>query len=121
MSYLFQFQDGTIKRAISLLLMYCCGVFQFQDGTIKSHYKFDLVTVIDNFNSKMVRLKVNSKTVVKKSCVIFQFQDGTIKSVLAQHQYLLDIYFNSKMVRLKDLVKSIGCIPPPISIPRWYD
>ncbi len=35
-AYLFQFQDGTIKSLMYLMLIILLHVFQFQDGTIKS-------------------------------------------------------------------------------------
>src|SRR5690606_37767236 len=74
-----QFQFGTIKSLISVLLVLTPFLFQFQFGTIKSGKWNHLYDMHD----------------------LFQFQFGTIKSnvpVCAVHGLL---YFNSSLVRLK--------------------
>ncbi len=52
-----------------------------------------------SFNSKMVRLKVDTNS----------------KGVMMPHG------FNSKMVRLKEFVKQIKYNFDVVSIPKWYD
>ena len=51
---IFQFHNGSIKRQQD-------GIkFQFHNGSIKSYWKSISPPIITNFNSTMVRLKVNS-------------------------------------------------------------
>ena len=75
---MFQFQNGSIKRAKSL----------FHPGAVVC------------FNSKMVRLKDIDKTFIS-SKKLFQFQNGSIKSVVQVLRLYNFCCFNSKMVRLK--------------------
>ena len=58
------------------------------------------MSVRQNFNSKMVRLKDAVKDAILKGNLEFQFQNGTIKS---------------------QSVKGCWCIGSQISIPKWYD
>ena len=78
--------------------------FQFQNGTIMSIMIRDIVMMIFNFNSKMVRLWVITCHFGSQFQHLFQFQNGTIMSkiYLVNKKYIAD--FNSKMVRLWALI-----------------
>ena len=78
---MFQFQTGSIKSSIRLLIVSPVGMFQFQTGSIK-------------------RNRLDAKT---PGTTRFQFQTGSIKRV--DGWFLLDpeeTGFNSKLVRLKE-------------------
>ena len=57
------------------------------------------VTIVNHFNSSMVRLKV----------------------IVAQSKHETAINFNSSMVRLKDFFTRLLLALPQISIPQWCD
>ena len=118
-------------------------IFQFQYGTIES-WKVNLMWLyIMNFNSSMVRLRVNSIRCPGNIAATFQFQYGTIESIIITHerelanqfqfQYgtierkpqavllLWYINFNSSMVRLRVKALSNPSSFIVISIPVWYD
>ena len=73
--------------------------FQFHYGTIKSVSLADKWYVDANFNSTMVRLKVQYLRDYKNASE-FQFHYGTIKSKPSEYRY---------------------CSNVEISIPLWYD
>ena len=121
-SNLFQFQYGTIERSIrqhrydraidiSIPVWYDWkGIenvldnkflkeFQFQYGTIERGGRFLVTTLVNYFNSSMVRLKDGNLQIDGNAYATFQFQYGTIES------------HNPSMN------KSIYLI----SIPVWYD
>ena len=74
-----------------------------------------------NFNSKMVRLKDKYIDELQSLLVKFQFQNGSIKSLIVSRLKQLIVYFNSKMVRLKDGWWSGIESNLMISIPKWFD
>ena len=57
---LFQFQNGAIKRQGKKRVQETNDRFQLQNGAIKSVVMAIFLFAISDFNSKMVRLKVNS-------------------------------------------------------------
>ena len=57
---LFQFQNGTIRRINKYGTLARCTKFQFQNGTIRSTFVYVLKGSKSYFNSKMVRLEVQS-------------------------------------------------------------
>ena len=75
--------------------------FQFQDGAIRGLTEpFPRYSDI-GFNSKMVRLEVDTLVncnVIKQQ---FQFQDGAIRGYNIFRKLLIIFCFNSKMVRLE--------------------
>ena len=65
-------------------------------------YKFiQVINLLINFNSCMVRLKERCESRTNTSCIQFQFLYGAIKSNACSSSALLLAYFNSCMVRLK--------------------
>ena len=53
----FQFQTGSIKRALKKMNPSSWKTFQFQTGSIKSAFGFNHQQKQPSFNSKLVRLK----------------------------------------------------------------
>ena len=53
--------------------------FQFQYGTIESKTKVQMLGIVFNFNSSMVRLRGYEKHNNPRSIYLFQFQYGTIE------------------------------------------
>ena len=75
-------------------------LFQFQYGTIKRAVSIGESIGLLNFNSSMVRLKVKG-AIADLAVSIFQFQYGTIKRYDHILYSELAMHFNSSMVRLK--------------------
>jgi len=74
------------------------NIFQFHYGSVKRVDVNSIYTAAMNFNSTMVRLKVNNYLVI----------------------YNHIFYFNSTMVRLKVAVGRINANILYISIPLWF-
>ena len=75
--------------------------FQFHFGTIKRSYRDNVIKLAGNFNSTLVRLKVNATNLYDFTAVGFQFHFGTIKSLTVLGARSVFRYFNSTLVRLK--------------------
>jgi len=88
---------------------------------LKVNWQNSIVTMPTDFNSSMVRLKVEAETLDSLVEYIFQFQYGAIKSQLGYKGYIQLANFNSSMVRLKAITFKQIRLPIYISIPVWCD
>ena len=98
---LFQFQNGSIKRFAKKKLNVVNILFQFQNGSIKSHVFCFPAFVVLCFNSKMVRLKVDSEIKGYELQSSFNSKMVRLKGVNPLSLNAFSLSFNSKMVRLK--------------------
>ena len=97
------------------------GEFQFQHGAIKAVDIVFIVSLLSNFNSNMVRLKLFICYLISKLSCRFQFQHGAIKAFSTLKKIISLSDFNSNMVRLKQGRGSEGILRNVISIPTWCD
>ena len=81
--------------------------FQFQNGSIKRELLFAFQYDVIHFNSKMVRLKVDIKDVLKDISSYFNSKMVRLKVFTKNKGTVFSCYFNSKMVRLKALPSTI--------------
>ena len=105
LSYLmitFQFQTGSIKSVMYIVIGLSLILFQFQTGSIKRQdFHLLIRVVVIRFNSKLVRLKemrCQCVQVIRKS---FNSKLVRLKAEVTPAYQLEIISFNSKLVRLK--------------------
>ena len=75
--------------------------FQFQSGAVKRKVIIQKYALFTYFNSKVVRLKVNSCDFTLNESNYFNSKVVRLKVVTTGFLHILEIYFNSKVVRLK--------------------
>ena len=96
-----------LKERVVPLLPVLFGLFQFYDSTIKSDDGQTCQFISENFNSTIVRLKVDK-------CLLYMpfFHDFNSTIVRLKDHYrlcycLVDTHFNSTIVRLKVFQETI--------------
>ena len=97
--------------------------FQFHIGTIKRDTNLVLYNIyFYNFNSILVRLKVQAVQKLYGSALKFQFHIGTIKSysVIDYGESVSTFQFHIGTIKSREL-SNIVTLTGSISIPYWYD
>ncbi len=78
----FQFLNGSIKRWIFIAVIAVLTDFNSSMVRLKVDSWFTMCISSKDFNSSMVRLKVQRRAPPCRFCLIFQFLNGSIKSVI---------------------------------------
>ena len=117
----FQFHYGSIKIQMAMLLPLWVLEFQFHYGSIKILQHCEPMSLMNCFNSTMVRLKCNLRGSKASLSRQFQFHYGSIKIQKQLKMFLENVSFNSTMVRLKYCRRQPPMTQHPVSIPLWFD
>ena len=97
----FQFYDSTIKRGLKDKNGVEIYEFQFYDSTIKSLRNLATITLHHNFNSTIVRLKVQADFEKRVKECYFNSTIVRLKALRILATIVLHHNFNSTIVRLK--------------------
>ena len=109
----FQFQHGTIERAMQHSPSATSAEFQFQHGTIERILNAAPILLAPSyFNSNMVRLRVIEANAKLMAASPFQFQHGTIESIRSKYKITVCFDFNSNMVRLRESAGLLNLMSP---------